>query len=121
MADLGRAIAMVLALFSQPATTVNAAAFHSHPDQPARNLLWDDLAVCESAGRWDIDTGNGYFGGVQFHSVSWWAVGGTGLPHHWSRLEQIYRAELLFNIQGAHAWPGCHTLRNKLPHWFRPR
>ncbi|CAN5153475.1 hypothetical protein BH23ACT9_BH23ACT9_26240 [soil metagenome] len=69
--------------------------------------VWDHLAVCESSGNWQINTGNGYYGGVQFLPESWALVGGTGLPHEHPREEQIYRATLLWQIQGWNAWPQC--------------
>ena len=74
---------------------------------PERIATWDALAWCESTGRWDINTGNGYYGGIQFAPSSWRAVGGERLPHQASREEQIYRGELLLAIQGWGAWPGC--------------
>ena len=69
--------------------------------------IWDRLAQCESGGNWSINTGNGYYGGLQFSLSSWRAVGGSGYPHHHSRLEQIYRGERLQKIQGWGAWPAC--------------
>src|SRR5690606_16355127 len=54
--------------------------------------VWDHLALCESSGDWGINTGNGYYGGLQFLPESWALVGGTGLPHQHSREEQIHRA-----------------------------
>ncbi|MEZ5281331.1 MAG: transglycosylase family protein [Acidimicrobiales bacterium] len=74
---------------------------------PERVAIWDALAHCESTSRWDINTGNGFYGGIQFTLSSWRAVGGTGYPHEHSREEQIYRGELLLEIQGWRAWPGC--------------
>lgn len=68
---------------------------------------WDDLAECESGGDWQINTGNGFYGGLQFTLQSWRGVGGTGYPHQHSRREQIYRGELLQDIQGWGAWPAC--------------
>ena len=69
--------------------------------------VWDHLAMCESSGDWHINTGNGYYGGIQFLPESWWAVGGEGLPHEHTREEQIYRGTLLWQIQGWEAWPQC--------------
>lgn len=69
--------------------------------------VWDLLAMCESSGNWHIDSGNGFYGGLQFLPESWWMVGGRGLPHEASREEQIRRAELLLAIQGWEAWPVC--------------
>lgn len=69
--------------------------------------VWDRLAGCESGGDWSINTGNGYYGGLQFSESSWRAVGGTGLPHQHSREEQILRGKKLQAIQGWGAWPAC--------------
>jgi hypothetical protein len=69
--------------------------------------VWDRLAQCESNGNWRINTGNGYYGGLQFSASSWRAVGGSGLPHQASREEQIRRGELLKAKQGWGAWPAC--------------
>ena len=65
------------------------------------------MAWCESTGRWHISTGNGYYGGLQFSLSSWRAVGGSGYPHHATRLEQMYRAVRLSRLQGWGAWPNC--------------
>lgn len=69
--------------------------------------LFDALAGCEANGNWGINTGNGYYGGLQFSASSWRAVGGSGLPHHHGRGEQIYRGHLLQERQGWGAWPAC--------------
>ncbi|MTV25110.1 hypothetical protein FTX61_06720 [Nitriliruptoraceae bacterium ZYF776] len=69
--------------------------------------VWDRLARCESGGNWSINTGNGYYGGLQFSLSSWRAVGGSGYPHQASKLEQIERAERLRAQQGWGAWPSC--------------
>jgi hypothetical protein len=78
-------------------------------EQLAAPTIWDALAMCESSGDWRINTGNGYYGGLQFLPESWWLVGGTGMPHEASREEQIYRAERLLEIQGWGAWPACSS------------
>jgi hypothetical protein len=69
--------------------------------------VWDRLAQCESGGNWKINTGNGYYGGIQFSLSSWRAVGGSGFPHSASKAEQIRRGELLKAKQGWGAWPAC--------------
>ncbi|HEX4867064.1 MAG TPA: transglycosylase family protein [Acidimicrobiales bacterium] len=75
------------------------------PDDPAS---WDRLAQCESGGNWAIDTGNGYYGGLQFSLSSWQAVGGTGYPHEASRETQIEMGQRLYNAGGGWSnWPGC--------------
>ena len=69
--------------------------------------IWDQLAQCESSGNWADNTGNGFYGGLQFTLSSWRSVGGTGLPSNASREEQIHRAILLQASQGWGAWPVC--------------
>ncbi len=74
---------------------------------PVNGGVWDRLAQCESSGNWSINTGNGYYGGLQFSLSSWRAVGGSGYPHQASKSEQIARAEALKARQGWGAWPAC--------------
>jgi hypothetical protein len=71
------------------------------------NTVWDRLAACEAGGNWSINTGNGYYGGLQFSLPSWRAVGGSGYPHNASRAEQIKRGKKLKAQQGWGAWPAC--------------
>ena len=73
----------------------------------ASGSAWDRLAQCEAGGNWAANTGNGYYGGLQFSLSSWQAVGGSGLPSDASREEQIMRAEKLRAAQGWGAWPAC--------------
>ncbi len=68
---------------------------------------WDDLAKCESGGRWNTNTGNGYQGGLQFSPSTWRAHGGTGSPAAASREQQIAVAERVQASQGWGAWPAC--------------
>jgi hypothetical protein len=69
---------------------------------------WDDLQDCESSYLgWTANTGNGFYGGLQFTLQSWRGVGGTGYPHQHSRAEQIRRGIALQKIQGWGAWPAC--------------
>lgn len=68
---------------------------------------WDRLAQCESGGNWSINTGNGYYGGLQFSPTTWRAFGGSGMPHQASRGEQIAVAERTLAAQGWGAWPSC--------------
>jgi hypothetical protein len=74
---------------------------------PADAGVWAALAECESSGDWSIDTGNGYYGGLQFLPSSWEAAGGTGMPHEAPPEEQIRVAENLLEMQGWDAWPAC--------------
>lgn len=68
---------------------------------------WEKLAQCESGGNWSINTGNGFYGGIQFTQESWNGVGMTGSPHTASKETQIEAAERLLAIQGWGAWPAC--------------
>ncbi|WP_330249899.1 transglycosylase family protein [Nocardia sp. NBC_00565] len=72
---------------------------------PAHN--WDGVAQCESGGNWGINTGNGYYGGLQFSQGTWAANGGAGSANHASKEEQIRVAENVLATQGAGAWPVC--------------
>ncbi|MFT4288056.1 transglycosylase family protein [Nocardioides sp.] len=70
--------------------------------------VWDRLAQCEAGGNWHINTGNGYYGGLQFNLGTWHAYGGTGLPSSASREEQIRIATKVRDASGGYgAWPGC--------------
>ncbi len=69
--------------------------------------VWDRIAACESGGNWAINTGNGFYGGLQFTLGSWAGVGGSGSPADASRDEQISRAQMLQVRQGWGAWPAC--------------
>lgn len=73
----------------------------------ASSDIWDRLAQCESGGNWSINTGNGFYGGIQFTLSSWRAVGGSGYPNLASKSEQIARGEMLKARQGWAAWPAC--------------
>jgi uncharacterized protein YabE (DUF348 family) len=70
--------------------------------------VWDELAQCESGGNWAINTGNGYYGGLQFNLQTWRSYGGSGYPHENSREAQIAVAERLRDANGGYgAWPAC--------------
>ena len=72
------------------------------------NTVWDRLAQCESGGNWAINTGNGYYGGLQFNLGTWQSYGGSGYPHQNSREAQIAVAERVRAANGGYgAWPGC--------------
>ncbi len=77
------------------------------PIDPNSDIIWDSLAACESGGNWQINTGNGYFGGLQFSQGAWNSVGGAGSPSDASREEQISRGKLLQQIRGWGAWGAC--------------
>jgi len=69
--------------------------------------VWDKIAECESGGDWSINTGNGYYGGLQFSLSTWRAYGGSGYPHKASREEQIRIAKKVQAADGWGAWPAC--------------
>jgi len=74
---------------------------------PGDGSVWDRIAACESGGNWAINTGNGYYGGLQFALGTWQAHGGTGLPSDASREQQIAVAQSVQASQGWGAWPVC--------------
>lgn len=73
----------------------------------ADSVNWDAVASCESGGNWSTNTGNGYYGGLQFSMGTWRSNGGSGSPHGASRAEQIRVAENVLQSQGIGAWPSC--------------
>ena len=95
---------------------IGGAAAASLAATPAANAApleaWEALAQCESGGNWSINTGNGYYGGLQFSPSSWVAAGGSGSPAAASKAEQIRVAENLLQMQGWGAWPACAAKLN---------
>ncbi|MFD9317625.1 transglycosylase family protein [Streptomyces sp. NPDC060053] len=72
--------------------------------------VWDRIAQCESGGNWSINTGNGYYGGLQFSAGTWRAYGGTAYAStadKASKAQQISVATKVQNAQGWGAWPTC--------------
>ncbi|MFE7564921.1 transglycosylase family protein [Kitasatospora sp. NPDC057500] len=71
---------------------------------------WDAVAQCESGGNWAINTGNGFYGGLQFTSSTWAAFGGTAYAPQANlatKAQQIAVAEKVLASQGPGAWPVC--------------
>lgn len=80
------------------------------PAQAASGSTWDAIAACESGGNWSTNTGNGYYGGLQFSDSTWDAYGGeayAATADDASRSEQIRIAEKVLAAQGWNAWPSC--------------
>jgi len=75
--------------------------------EAAPSSVWDKVAQCESGGNWNTNTGNGYYGGLQFSASTWRAYGGSGSAHNASREQQIAVAERVLAAQGWGAWPVC--------------
>ncbi|WP_329298843.1 transglycosylase family protein [Streptomyces sp. NBC_00659] len=94
--------AALLAPLGLLAATGDAAA--------ADSGVWDRIAQCESGGNWHINTGNGYYGGLQFSAGTWRAYGGTAYAptaDQASRSAQIAVATKVQSAQGWGAWPTC--------------
>ncbi len=75
--------------------------------QAASVDTWDKVAQCESSGNWQANTGNGYYGGLQFNNSSWAAAGGTKYApraDQATKEQQIATAEKLLDQQGPGAW-----------------
>lgn len=71
---------------------------------------WDRVADCESSGNWAVNTGNGYYGGLQFSATTWSAYKPPGYPayaHQATKQQQITVAERVLKAQGPGAWPVC--------------
>ena len=76
----------------------------------AAGTVWDEVAQCESGGNWSINTGNGYYGGLQFSSSTWKAFGGgeyASTANQATKAEQIAVAQRTLHAQGPGAWPTC--------------
>ncbi|MGW6059477.1 transglycosylase family protein [Streptomyces sp. NPDC055189] len=72
--------------------------------------VWDRIAQCESGGNWSINTGNGYYGGLQFSASTWRAYGGGAYAptaDRASKAQQIAVASKVQRAQGWGAWPSC--------------
>ncbi|MEU6280844.1 transglycosylase family protein [Streptomyces sp. NPDC047028] len=80
---------------------------------------WDTVAQCESGGNWSINTGNGYYGGLQFSASTWAAYGGTqyaAQANQATKAQQIAVAEKVLAAQGKGAWPVCGTGLTSTPY-----
>jgi len=101
-----RAIGVVAALALSSGIGLAGAT----PAEAAATDVWDRVAQCESGGNWKINTGNGFYGGVQFAAGTWKAYGGktyASQAHQAARAEQIAIARRVLAGQGPGAWPVC--------------
>jgi hypothetical protein len=92
-----------------PAGPAGPAGPVSNP--PAHD--WTGVAMCESSGNWSINTGNGYYGGLQFSPSTWASFGGLAYAPRAdlaTKSEQIAVAEKVLAVQGPGAWPTCGAL-----------
>jgi resuscitation-promoting factor RpfB len=105
-------------VLSQPVSAAVTVGTRSRPepvppaDPPTGNTsAWDRIAECESGGNWSANTGNGYYGGLQFSKGTWDAYGGgqyAAYPHQASKAQQIAIAEKVRAAEGGYgAWPVC--------------
>nr|WP_272496121.1 transglycosylase family protein [Janibacter limosus] len=72
--------------------------------------VWDAVAACESGGNWSINTGNGFYGGLQFTTQTWQGFGGgkyAANANRASKAQQIEIAQKVLQTQGPGAWPVC--------------
>lgn len=109
----GRLLSIVVAACFQ----IAGGGLFAGTAQASPGVDWDAIARCESGGNWAINTGNGYYGGLQFKMSTWRANGGAGNPAHAGREQQIAVAERVLKSQGIRAWPVCGkragTVRSK--------
>ncbi len=102
--------ARVVAGLTTAGAVVAAPLVLAGPAQAASGSTWNRLAHCESSGNWHINTGNGYYGGLQFSGRTWKAFGGgtyASRADRATRSEQIRIAEKVLDRQGWGAWPSC--------------
>ncbi|GAB7005045.1 hypothetical protein JCM18899A_25180 [Nocardioides sp. AN3] len=102
-----RTLVTSLVLAASTATPLVAIAA---PSDAASTRTWQRLAMCESGGRWHINTGNGYYGGLQISRSTWRGYGGgrfARLPSRATKAQQIKIAERIKRGQGWGAWPSC--------------
>ncbi|MFC5911691.1 transglycosylase family protein, partial [Streptacidiphilus monticola] len=95
--------ALAAAVLSFPFLATGAA-------QAASVSTWEKVAQCESSGNWAANTGNGYYGGLQFSLSTWNAYGGTAYatyPYQATEDQQIMVGEKVLAAQGQNAWPTC--------------
>ncbi|MGH8862038.1 MAG: transglycosylase family protein [Jatrophihabitantaceae bacterium] len=100
-------------LLSRPTVQIERVGTKQRPapaPASASGLNWDAVANCESGGNWSIDTGNGFYGGLQFTNSTWLAYGGgayASQANYASREQQIAIAQKVYQGQGSGAWPVC--------------
>ncbi|MEV0030485.1 transglycosylase family protein [Nocardia sp. NPDC050793] len=105
-----KAIESVVSVPAQPKTVRKGAKPGTEVPEVRDGQIWDALARCESNGNWAINTGNGYFGGIQFDQSTWERQGGLRYAPRAdmaTREEQIAIAEVTRARQGWGAWPAC--------------
>ena len=108
MAQIHKHARVAIGFIAAAATGTAVLLGPAAPAQAAVN--WDAVAKCESGGNWSINTGNGYYGGLQFSRSTWTGNGGgkyASTANKATRAEQIAVAERVLKSQGIGAWPVC--------------
>ncbi|WP_425832857.1 transglycosylase family protein [Streptomyces fractus] len=108
VATLGGVAAAAVAVPLMGATSASAATTSE----------WDQVAQCESGGNWSTNTGNGFYGGLQFSSSTWSAYGGSqyaSTADQASKAQQIAVGEKVLAAQGKGAWPNCGSGLSSAP------
>ncbi|MEV7417934.1 transglycosylase family protein [Streptomyces sp. NPDC089919] len=110
MSVLTRKKSALFALVAAPIAALTLPLATAAPASAASVATWDKVAQCESSGNWSINTGNGYYGGLQFAASTWEAFGGTRYApyaHQATKKEQILVGEKVLAEQGVGAWGNC--------------
>lgn len=107
MSSIRSNIAAVITISALSLCAFTAGQGSAHAENAIKGVNWDAIAECESGGNWAADTGNGFYGGLQFKMETWSSHGGDGSPARASREEQIKIAENVAETQGLGAWPTC--------------
>ncbi|HWS35397.1 MAG TPA: transglycosylase family protein [Actinoplanes sp.] len=105
-----RRVRLALTLVTAGVTGAGIVLGGAAPASAARQVNWDVVAKCESGGRWNINTGNGYYGGLQFSRSTWKANGGgkyAATANKATKAEQIKVANKLHAKRGLSPWPTC--------------
>ncbi|MGN6608673.1 MAG: transglycosylase family protein [Jatrophihabitans sp.] len=106
----GIAVAMTVGTVAAAATAAIVSAAPADAATPGYWATWDRVAACESGGNWHINTGNGFYGGVQFSASTWAGYGGhlyASQANLATKAEQIEVARRVLAAQGPGAWPVC--------------
>lgn len=109
----GAAVAGAASLGAAVLVAPSASATPSVSSAPAAATagnVWDRVAKCESGGNWKINTGNGYYGGLQFSYRTWLGFGGgkyAKTANRATKAQQIEIAKKVLKVQGPGAWPTC--------------
>ena len=108
--DVVRRVVLTSSVTRQPQATVVRVGTKqvATTNYAGGSTVWDRLAQCESGGNWAANTGNGYYGGLQFNVGTWRSYGGSGYPNQASRATQIAIATKVRDASGGYgAWPAC--------------